>query len=139
MSRFLFCVFLFSCVGFLVFFSSPVSVSGAFYPACDQLTPTANGLKKNGINSFPGCPEYKFPGSIWNVTDTHLQKLHWYFPNYTFPDNNALARFQIILWISILLALTLLGSVCALARMQFKKDTMLYSSFNPNWEDRKRR
>jgi len=134
MSRFLFCAFLLSCVGFLLFFSSPISVDGAYYPTCDQWT-----ARGNHIQSYPGCTDYKFPAVVWNVTGTHHQELHWYFPYYTFPDNNGLARFQIVLWISILLALTLISAVWSLATMQFKKDTMLYSSFNPNWEDRKRR
>jgi hypothetical protein len=48
-------------------------------------------------------------------------------------------RYQIVLWLSILLALAVIFAAYALAFMTFKKDTLLYSTFNPNWEDRKRK
>jgi len=48
-------------------------------------------------------------------------------------------HYQITLWISILLVLMVLFAVYSLAFMSFKKDTLLYSTFNPNWEERKRR
>jgi hypothetical protein len=60
-------------------------------------------------------------------------------PVYTYPSNDELQRYQIVLWFSIGFAFVLLAAVYQLAFMGFKKDTMLYSSFNPNWEDRKRR
>ena len=53
------------------------------------------------------------------------------------PDD--IQRYQIVLWFSILISLVAIAAVYQLAFMSFKKDTMLYSSFNPNWEDRKRR
>jgi len=53
------------------------------------------------------------------------------------PDD--IQRYQIVLWFSILISLVAIAAVYQIAFMSFKKDTMLYSSFNPNWEDRKRR
>jgi hypothetical protein len=55
------------------------------------------------------------------------------------PTQEDIARYQIVLWFSIAFALVLLFSTYALAFMSFKKDTLLYSTFNPNWEDRKKR
>lgn len=55
------------------------------------------------------------------------------------PTADDVQRYQIVLWFSILFAFILFGAVYTLATMSFKKDTMLYSSFNPNWEERKRR
>lgn len=47
-------------------------------------------------------------------------------------------RYQVVLWLSISLAIAVLYAAYALAWMSFKKDTLLYSTFNPNWEQRKR-
>jgi hypothetical protein len=60
-------------------------------------------------------------------------------PVYTYPNDDELQRYQIVLWFSIIIAFVVIAAVYSLAFMSFKKDTMLYSSFNPNWEDRKRR
>jgi len=48
-------------------------------------------------------------------------------------------RYQIVLWLCILLALWVFGAAYSLAFMTFKKDSLLYSTFNPSWEDRKRK
>jgi len=48
-------------------------------------------------------------------------------------------RYQIVLWLSIVLALAAIGAAYALAFMTFKRDPLLYGSFNPQWEDRKRK
>jgi len=48
-------------------------------------------------------------------------------------------RYQIALWLCIILALWVFGAAYSLAFMSFKKDSLLYSTFNPNWEDRKRK
>jgi len=61
------------------------------------------------------------------------------FPDGTFPKQISIERYQIVLWTSIMLVLTLLAAIWGLLTMKFKKDTMLYSTFNPAWEDRKRR
>jgi hypothetical protein len=36
-------------------------------------------------------------------------------------------------------AIMVLMAAYSLGWMQFKRDTLLYSTFNPNWEDRKRK
>jgi hypothetical protein len=59
--------------------------------------------------------------------------------NSTSPTQQQIEVFQIALWFSIGIAMITLWAVCALGWMSFKKDTFLYSTFNPNWEDRKRR
>jgi len=52
--------------------------------------------------------------------------------------NSDIQRYQIALWTSILLvAATFIGAY-AIAFMTFKKDSLIYGSFNPHWEDRKR-
>ena len=61
------------------------------------------------------------------------------YANGSFPSNADIQRYQIALWISVLLVVIVLSAVYSLAFMDFKKDTILYSSFNPNWEERKRR
>ena len=61
------------------------------------------------------------------------------YPNGSFPSDADIQRYQIALWVSILLAVIALSAAYSLAFMEFKKDTILYSSFNPNWEERKRR
>lgn len=58
---------------------------------------------------------------------------------YKYPTGAQVRTYQIVLWLCILLVFVIYSAVYALAYMDFKKDTMLYSSFNPNWEDRKRR
>ena len=50
-----------------------------------------------------------------------------------------IAIYQIVLWTSILLVLVVVGVVYGLLGMENKRDSMLYSRFNPNWADRKRR
>jgi hypothetical protein len=71
--------------------------------------------------------------AVWPPTPVFPQ------PTYRYPTNDEIQRYQIVLWFSIMIALVAIGAVYTLAFMPFKKDTMLYSSFNPNWEDRKRR
>ena len=61
------------------------------------------------------------------------------YPNGSFPSDAEIQRYQIALWTSILLVVIALAAAYSLAFMEFKKDTILYSSFNPNWEERKRR
>jgi len=55
------------------------------------------------------------------------------------PASNCVELYQIELWISIGLAFAAFWASASIAYMSFKKDTLLYGSFNPNWEDRKRR
>jgi len=47
--------------------------------------------------------------------------------------------YQIILWMSLIMAFAVYWAAYAIGFMSFKKDTLLYSTFNPGWEDRKRR
>jgi len=59
--------------------------------------------------------------------------------NSTGVTQEEVQNYQICLWMSILIAFILLWIVYETAAMNFKKDTLLYGTFNPNWEDRKRR
>ncbi len=54
------------------------------------------------------------------------------------PCADDLERYQIVLWFSVGIAVVAVAAVYQLAFMSFKKDTMLYSSFNPNWEGKRR-
>lgn len=49
---------------------------------------------------------------------------------------NDVAKYQIVLWISLLMLFTTIYVVYSLAFMNFKKDTLIYSTFNPKWENR---
>jgi hypothetical protein len=53
--------------------------------------------------------------------------------------SNDVQRYQIVLWMSIIMSFALFWIILTTASMSFKKDTLLYGTFNPNWEDRKRR
>jgi len=59
-------------------------------------------------------------------------------PNTLRTNGAEIDRFHIVLWLSIIVVLGLMMAVHALAFMPFKKDTMLYGTFNPDWESRKR-
>jgi len=48
-------------------------------------------------------------------------------------------KYQIVLWISLLMFFITLFTVYKMAFMTFKKDTLIYSTFNPNWENREAR
>jgi hypothetical protein len=50
------------------------------------------------------------------------------YPNGSFPSNADIQRYQISLWVSIGLVVIALSAVYSLAFMEFKKDTILYSS-----------
>eukprot|EP00455_Lapot_gusevi_P027881 TRINITY_DN2961_c0_g2_i1.p1 TRINITY_DN2961_c0_g2~~TRINITY_DN2961_c0_g2_i1.p1 ORF type:complete len:561 (+),score=210.15 TRINITY_DN2961_c0_g2_i1:61-1743(+) len=50
-----------------------------------------------------------------------------------------IANYQICLWTSVLLVAVVFFVVYSVANMDNRRDTMLYSRFNPNWSDRKRR
>jgi len=58
--------------------------------------------------------------------------------NSTVTDSD-IQIFQVVLWISIIMAYALYWAIYTIGFMSFKKDTLLYSTFNPGWEDRKRR
>jgi hypothetical protein len=49
---------------------------------------------------------------------------------------NDVAKYQIVLWISLLLLFFTIWVVYSIAYMSFKKDTIIYSTFNPKWENR---
>jgi hypothetical protein len=55
------------------------------------------------------------------------------------PSEADIATYQIVLWSSVGLVLALALAINLLCSMENKQDTMLYSRFNPNWADRKRR
>ena len=74
-----------------------------------------------------------------NTSSRYNYSISALFPNASFPADSDIQRYQISLWVSIGLVLIALSAVYSLAFMEFKKDTILYSSFNPNWEERKRR
>lgn len=61
-----------------------------------------------------------------------------FIPTY-YPSEGGIEKFQIVLWVCVLLAVVLAGVIYSSAYMSFKKDTMLYSTFNPRWEDKKHR
>jgi len=46
------------------------------------------------------------------------------------------AKYQIALWMTIILFFTAFFSFYQVAYMNFKKDTIIYSTFNPKWENR---
>jgi len=50
------------------------------------------------------------------------------------PTKQEIGKYQIVLWFSITISFVLLASVWVLADMSVRKDSMIYSSFNPNWE-----
>jgi len=45
--------------------------------------------------------------------------------------------YQIVLWLSIIMFFVTLAAAYSLAGMSFKRDPLLYSTFNPKWENRK--
>eukprot|EP00462_Mataza_sp_D1_P025472 CAMPEP_0175131504 /NCGR_PEP_ID=MMETSP0087-20121206/6579_1 /TAXON_ID=136419 /ORGANISM="Unknown Unknown, Strain D1" /LENGTH=571 /DNA_ID=CAMNT_0016413801 /DNA_START=24 /DNA_END=1739 /DNA_ORIENTATION=+ len=51
--------------------------------------------------------------------------------------HDEVATYQIVLWLSILMTFALFFAVIALCCMDFKKDPLLYSTYNPKWENRK--
>jgi len=55
------------------------------------------------------------------------------------PTMEEIARYQIVLWLAIALTVVLVAAVYSIGYMHIKKDTMVYGSYNPNWESRKRR
>jgi len=55
----------------------------------------------------------------------------------TDPTDEEIAIYQIVLWTSILLTFTAIYAAYAIAGMEFKKDTLLYSTYNPGWKDKK--
>jgi len=59
--------------------------------------------------------------------------------NTTGVTSDQVQNYQVALWMSIIMVFILLWIVYSTAGMNFKKDTLLYGTFNPNWEDRKRR
>ena len=44
--------------------------------------------------------------------------------------------YQIFFWVSVAFFVVILVSVYTVANMTFKKATLLFSSFNPNWDER---
>jgi hypothetical protein len=53
------------------------------------------------------------------------------------PTADEIGEYQIMAWLTIVLFFTALSASCALGGMSNKKDTLLYSTFNPKWEDKK--
>jgi len=73
------------------------------------------------------------------ATDLSNVRLQGYTNYSSNNDTMTVQHYQLRMWISILMVLFTLAAVYSLAFMTFKKDTLLYSTFNPNWEDRSRR
>jgi len=59
--------------------------------------------------------------------------------NTSGPTQAQIETYQIELWVSIAGVFVVAWAAYVIGWMGFKKDTLLYSTFNPNWEDRKRR
>ncbi len=57
--------------------------------------------------------------------------------NSTVVTMNDIGRYQIALWTTVLLIVTVIATVYSLMYMDLKRDTLLYSKFNPNWAGRK--
>jgi len=95
-------------------------------------------LSPSGVDVF--CPSFSEASLLATTELLSNNPMH---PMATASSTNTttirIANYQITLWLSITLVLTLLAAIYALAFMSFKKDTLLYSTFNPNWEERKRR
>jgi len=86
--------------------------------------------------SFPSNAKsmsYADPVSFYFTEETSLS-------NPSAPSQNVtsaeVAKYQIVLWTSVLLAFVTFFAVYSLAFMSFKKDTLIYSTFNPKWETR---
>jgi len=92
-------------------------------------------LEQSGVDVY--CPSYS-DSSLLSTNE--LLTVH---TQATASASNTttirIANYQITLWTSVGLVLTTLAIVYSLAFMSFKKDTLLYSTFNPNWEERKRK
>lgn len=78
------------------------------------------------LNTGNTGPEGTLSPFFPNVTDL--------FPVQMYPYNDDIQRYHVALWVSVLLALLILSAVYMLAYMDIKKDTMLYSSFNPTFD-----
>jgi len=57
----------------------------------------------------------------------------------TTTSSNTVVHYQITLWLVIVLILLGLFTIYAMAFMTFKKDTLLYSPFNPTWEESRKK
>jgi hypothetical protein len=53
------------------------------------------------------------------------------------PTNDQIRMYQIVLWLSIALAFTLLATIAAFCCMDLRRDSLLYGKINPNWHHRK--
>jgi len=93
-----------------------------------ELGATTNSSSSTGLASSSTGPA---PSSSGGPAPTPIP--------YTPVTMDSVRRYQITLWLVIWLSLALLFIIYSFANMTFKKDSLLYSSFNPNWEDRKRR
>jgi hypothetical protein len=114
-----------------------------FYPALyvptaqSQQTPEicsrlGAALSKSGIDAF--CPQAEAISMIMmgaSASAAAAPKPN----NGTGPTSTEIARYQIALWVSILLVVAVFVAVTSIMFMSFKKDTLLYGSFNPNWEE----
>jgi len=94
-------------------------------------------LGYSGVDVY--CPSFSDASSL--LAPTELLTMHTMATTSSTNSTTTIriANYQITLWLSIALVLTLLAAIYSLAFMSFKKDTLLYSTFNPNWEERKRR
>jgi len=91
-------------------------------------------LDNAGFNVY--CPQSQQTLSPTALLEMHTASIPAVIPIVVV---TSVFRYQIVLWLCILLALWVLGAAYSLAFMSFKKDSLLYSTFNPSWEDRKRK
>jgi len=91
-------------------------------------------MEQSGVEVF--CPSYSESSLL---ATSELLGVHTMATTSYNSSTIRIANYQITLWISITLVLTVLAVIYSLAFMSFKKDTLLYSTFNPNWEERKRK
>jgi len=122
----------------------PTEVSDAFFPAvyasqagvdmqavCAALRSEFNGNKEARVV----CQQQQ---ASFLSTDAQLFQAAAATANAA-PSEADIATYQIVLWSSVGLVVALALAINLLCSMENKQDTMLYSRFNPNWADRKRR
>jgi len=95
-----------------------------------------NALQPFGFHVY--CPSLLHSQSLYRYSPYVLMSVGSTSSNSTTPTSNDVQRFQIILWMSIIMAFAVYWAVYTIGFMKFKKDSLLYSTFNPGWEDRKR-
>ena len=127
----------------------PTEASDEFFPAIYAARPgvdvasvcTALRLEfsEEAVVRVECRPSTEMQGASFVSTDAHAHLMQTGSSTTAAPTDSDIAIYQIVLWSSIGLAGALVLAINLLAGMENKRDTMLYSRFNPNWADRKRR